>query len=109
MNIAKTGFFIPLKGHKSNTAFANFYYSSYRDDFYIFIPAKPLKAKPNKPNVSEGVISKLGPYRPKNRQWSEVLEGVDIKNNNFKDSSSWESIEGGLRVSEDRSCEPVES
>ncbi len=52
LNIIKTGFFILLKSYKSNNAFTNFCYSSYRDNFYIFIPAKPLKVEPNKFNIS---------------------------------------------------------
>ncbi len=109
MNIVKTGFFIPLKGHKNSSAFANFCYSFYRDDFYIFIPAKPLKAGPNKPNILKGVISKLGLYRFKNCQRSEVLKGVDIGNNGFKDFSSWESTERESCMPEDRPYKPVES
>ncbi len=41
LNIVKTGFFIPLKGSKSSGVFANFCYGFYRDDFYIFILARP--------------------------------------------------------------------
>ncbi len=72
LNIVKTGFFILLKGHKNNSAFTNFYYSSYKDNFYIFISAKPLKTKPNKPNTLKRVTSKSGPHRPKDRQRSKV-------------------------------------
>ncbi len=109
MNIVKTGFFILLKRLKNSGAFANFYYGSYRDDFYIFISVRPLKAGPNKPNALEEVTPKPGSHRPKDRHRSVVSEGVTIGNNGFKDLSSWESIERGLRMSEDRPCELVES
>ncbi len=109
MNIAKTGFFIPLKGPKSNGAFANFCYGFHRDDFYISIPARPLKAGPNKPNASEGVTPKPGPHRPKDRHRSMVSKGVTTGNNGFRDLSSWESIERGPRMPEDRPYKPVES
>ncbi len=108
MNIVKTGFFILLKGYKSNSAFVNFCYSSYRDDFYIFIPAKPLKVRPNRPNTSKGGTLKPGFYKPKDCQRSEVLEGVNIGDNGFRDPSSWESIERGPYVSEDRLYKLVE-
>ncbi len=88
LNIVKTGFFILLKGSKSSGAFVNFCYGSYRDDFYIFIPVRLLKVGPNKLNV---------------------LEGVTIGNNGFRDLSFWESIERGPCVLEDRLCELVES
>ncbi len=109
MNIVKTGFFILLKGYKSNSAFINFCYNFYKDDFYIPIPAKPLKIGPNKSNVSEGVTPKSGLHRPKDRQRSEVLERVNIGNNGFRDPSSWESIKRGPCISEDRPYELVES
>ena len=67
LNIVKTGFFIPLKGPKSNGAFTNFCYGSHRDDFYIFILARPLKAGFNKFNVLEKVIPKPGLHRFKDR------------------------------------------
>jgi len=109
LNIVKTGFFVPLKGQKSRSVFANFCYSFYRDDFYILIPAKPLKAGPTRFNASKRVTPKPGLHRPKDRQRSEVSEGVIIGKDGFKDLSSWESIERGLRMSEDRPCELVES
>jgi len=109
LNIVKTGFFIFLKGPKSSGVFANFCYGFYRDDFYIFIPAKPLKVGFNKSNVLEGVIPKLSLYRSKDRYRSVVSTGVTIGNNGFKDFNSWKSIERGPRVPEDRPCEPVES
>ncbi len=109
MNIAKTGFFIPLKKLKNSGAFTNFYYNSYKDDFYIFISVRPLKVGPNKSNTSEEVIPKPGPHRSKDCHQSIVSEGVTIGNNGFKDLSSWESIERGLRILEDRPYEPVES
>ena len=67
LNIVKTGFFVPLKGQKSYSAFANFCYSSHKDDFYILILARPLKAGPIRPNVLKGVTPKLGLHRPKDR------------------------------------------
>ncbi len=88
MNIVKTGFFVSLKGQKSRSTFANFYYNSYRDDFYISIPARPLKAGPTRFNASEEVIPKLGLHRPKDRQRSEVSEEVTIGKDGFKDPSS---------------------
>ncbi len=109
MNIAKTGFFILLKGFKSSGAFANFCYGSHRDDFYIFILARPLKVGFNKLNASEGVTPKPSLYRLKDCHRFVVSEGVTIGNNGFRDLSSWESIERGSRVPEDRPCEPVES
>ncbi len=109
LNIVKTGFFIPLKGYKSRSAFINFCFSFYRDDSYISIPARPLKAGPIKPNALERGTPKPGLHRPKDRQRSEILEGINIGNNSFKDSSSWESIERGPRMPEDRPCKPVES
>ncbi len=109
LNIVKTGFFIPLKGHKSCSVFANFCFSSYRDDFYIFVPARPLKVGFIRLNVLEGGTPKPGFHRFKDRQRSEVSEGVNIGDNGFRDLSSWESTEGGPCVSEDRPCEPVES
>src|SRR6266699_3487457 len=77
LNIVKTGFFILLKDHKNNSAFVNFYYNSHKNDLYILIPAKPLKAGPNNPNALEGIIPKLNLYRPKDRQRSEVSEGIN--------------------------------
>ncbi len=109
MNIVKTGFFILLKGPKSNGAFANFYYGSYKDDFYIFIPARPLKIGPNKSNVSKKVTPKPSPYKPKDRHRSVVSERITTGNNGFKDPSSWESTERGPRVPEDRPYKFVES
>ena len=109
MNIAKTGFFILLKGPKSSGAFANFCYGFHRDDFYIPIPTRPLKVGPNKPNVSEKITPKPGLHRPKDRHRSMVSEGITIGNNGFKDLSSWESTERGPRMPEDRLYKPVES
>ncbi len=109
MNIVKTGFFIPLKGPKSSSAFANFCYSFYKDNFFILIPIRPLKVGPNKSNVLEGVTPKPDPYRPEDRHRSEVSEGVNIGDNGFKDLRSWESIEEGFCISEDRPYEPIES
>ena len=109
MNIVKTGFFIFLKGYKSNSVFINFCYSFHKDDFYIFIPAKSLKVGSNKFNVLKRITPKLGLYRPKDCQRSKVLKKVDIGNNGFRDLSSWESIERGPRTPEDRPCELVES
>ncbi len=109
MNIVKTGFFIFLKDHKSSNVFVNFYYNSYKDDFFIPISARSLKAGFNKLNVSKGVTPKSGPYRPKDCHRSEVSKEVNIRNNGFKDPNSWESIERGLHIPEDRPCEPVES
>src|SRR6266699_3391908 len=88
LNIVKTGFFVPLKGQKSRSAFANFCYSSHRNDFYIPIPARPLKAGPTRPNASEGVTPKPGLHTPKDRQRSEVSEGVTTGKDGFKDLSS---------------------
>src|SRR6266699_3763369 len=109
LNIVKTGFFIPFKRSKSSSTFANFCYGSYRDDFFISIPVRPLKVESNKPNALEGVTLKPGLYRPKDRHRSVVSEEITIGNNGFKDLSSWESIEKGPRMSEDRPYELVES
>ncbi len=109
LNVVKTGFFVFLKGQKSYSAFANFCYSFYKDDFYIFISARPLKVGLIRFNVLKKVIPKPGFHRSKDRQRSEVLEGVTIRKDGFKDLSFWESIERGLRVPEDRPCVPVES
>ena len=109
MNIAKTGFFILLKGPKSSDAFTNFCYGSHRDDFYIFIPARPLKVGFNKFNVLKGVTPKPSLYRFKDYHRSMVSEGVTIGNNGFKDLSSWKSIKRGPCVPEDRFYELVES
>ncbi len=109
LNIVKTGFFIPLKGHKNSSVFVNFCYSFYKDDFYIFIPVKPLKAGLNKPNVLEKITPKSGPHKPKDRQRSEVSKGVNTGNNSFKNPSSWESTEGGPCMPEDKPCKLVES
>jgi len=98
-----------LKGPKNNGVFTNFYYGSHRDDFYILISARPLKAGSNKFNASEKVILKPGPHKLKDRHRSIVLEEITIGNNGFKDLSSWESIEKGPRIPEDRLCKLVES
>ena len=103
------GFFISLKGYKSNNVFINFCYNFYKDDFCIFIPVKLLKVGLNKLNVSEKVILKSSFYRLKDRQRSGVLEGVNTGNNGFEDLSFWESIEGGLCMPEDKSYKFVES
>jgi len=109
LNIVKTGFFIFLKGFKSSSVFTNFYYSFYKDDFFIFISVRLLKVKFNKFNVLEEVISKPGLYKSKDCHRFEVLKGINIGNTGFKDLRSWESIEGMFRMSEDKLCEPVES
>ena len=109
MNIVKTGFFVLLKGQKSCSAFVNFCYSFHRDDFYILISVRSLKVGSIRFNALEGVIPKLGLYKPKDRQRSEVLEGITIGKDGFRDPSSWESTERGPRVPEDRPCVPVES
>ncbi len=67
LNIVKTGFFISLKGYKSCSVFVNFYFSSYRDDFYISVSARPLKVGSIKFNVLEERIPKLSLYRFKDR------------------------------------------
>ena len=109
LNIVKTGFFILLKGYKSRSVFANFCFSFYKDNFYIFVSAKPLKSGLIRLNASKGGTSKLGLYRSKDRQRSEVSKKVNIGDNGFKDLNSWESIKKGHRVPEDKPCEPVES
>src|SRR6266699_5465718 len=109
MNIVKTGFFLPLKGQKNRNAFANFCYSSHRDDFYIPIPARPLKAGPTRPNASEEITPKPGLHKPKDRQRFEISKGVTTGKDSFRDPSSWESTERGPRIPEDRPCIPVES
>ncbi len=88
LNIVKTSFFIPLKRFKSSNAFANFCYGSYKDDFYISIPIRPLKVGFNKSNVLKGVTPKLNLYKFKDRHRSMVLKKVTIGNNGFKDLSS---------------------
>ena len=102
LNIVKTGFFIPLKDYKSYNVFINFCFSFYKDDFYILVPAKPLKAKSIKPNALEKGTPKPGLYKLKDRQRSEISKGVNIGDNGFKDLSSWESTERGLRMPEDK-------
>jgi len=67
LNIVKTGFFIPLKGYKNCSIFANFCFSFYRDDFYIFVPTRPLKAGLIRLNVLEGGTPKPGLYKFKDR------------------------------------------
>jgi len=109
LNIVKTDFFISLKGHKSRSTFANFCFSSHKDDFYISISAKPLKAGPTRPNALEGGTPKPDLHRPKDCQRSEVSEEVNTRDNGFKDLSSWESTERGPRMPEDRPYKPVES
>ena len=109
LNIIKTGFFILLKSYKSNNAFTNFCYSFHKDDFFIPIPSRPLKAGSNKSNALEGVTSKPGPHRPKDRHRSKVSKGVNTGDNNFKDPRSWESIKKRPRISEDKPCKPVKS
>src|SRR6266699_5065673 len=109
MNIVKTGFFLPLKDQKNRSAFTNFCYSSHRDDFYIPIPAKPLKTGLTRPNTSEKVTPKPGLHRSKDRQRSEVSKGVTTGKNGFKDPNSWESTERGPHIPEDRPYVPVES
>ncbi len=109
LNIVKTGFFISLKGYKSRSTFANFCFSSHRDDVYIPVSAKPLKAEFTRLNASKGGTPKPSLHRPKDRQRSEVSERVNIGDNGFKDPNSWESIEGGPRMPEDRPYKLVES
>ncbi len=109
MNIVKTGFFILLKGHKSCNVFINFCFSFYRNDFYIFIPVRSLKAGPTRFNASERGTPKPSLHKLKDRQRSEVSEGVKTKDNGFKDLNSWESTERGPYVFEDRLYEFVES
>ncbi len=109
MNIIKTGFFIPLKGYKSRSIFANFCFSFYKDDFYIPIPTRPLKAGPIRPNASKRRTPKLSLHRPKDRQQSEILKKVNTKDNGFKNLSFWESTKRGPRIPEDRPYKPVES
>jgi len=60
-------------------------------------------------NVSKGGTPKPSFYRPKDRQRSEVLKRINIGNNGFKDLSSWESIERGPHIPEDKPYEPIES
>ncbi len=88
MNIVKTGFFILLKDYKSNNAFINFCYDFYKDNFFIFILTRPLKVGLTRLNALRKITLKLGLYKPKDRQRSEVLEGIDIGNNGFKDLNS---------------------
>src|SRR6266566_10050220 len=107
LNIVKTGFFISLKGYKSRSTFANFCFSSHRDDVYIPVSAKPLKAEFTRLNASKGGTPKPSLHRPKDRQRSEVSERVNIGDNGFKDLSFWESIEKGPRIHEDRPYELV--
>jgi len=109
LNIVKMDFFIFLKDYKSRSAFANFYFSSYKDDFYILVSARPLKVGFTKFNTLEGGTPKLGFHRPKDRQRSKISKGVNIGDNGFKDPNSWEFTEGGSRMFEDRLCEPIES
>ena len=108
MNIVKTGFFIPLKGYKSRSAFANFCFNSHKDDFYIPVPTRPLKTRPTRLNASEGGTPKPGLHRPKDRQRFEVSKGIITGKDGFKDLSSWESIERGPYIPEDRPYKPVE-
>jgi len=88
LNIVKTGFFIFLKGYKNCSAFVNFYFSFYKDDFYISIPIRPLKIGPIKPNVLKKGTPKLGLHRPKDRQQSKISERINIRDNGFKDLNS---------------------
>ncbi len=96
-----------MKGYKSCSAFTNFYFNSYRDDFYILILARPLKVGPIRFNVLKRGTSKPGLYRPKDRQRSEVLKKINIEDNGFKDLSSWESTKRGPYMSEDRPCKLI--
>ncbi len=109
LNIVKTVFFMLLKGLKNSGVFANFYYGFYKDDFYIFIPAKPLKVGLNKFNALERITPKPGLYKSKDCHRSVVSKRVITRNNSFKDSSSWEFIEKGPRIPEDRPYKLVES
>ncbi len=88
MNIVKTVFFIPLNNYKSRSAFTNFCFSSHKDDFYILIPARPLKTGPIRPNASKKGTPKPDLYKSKDRQRSKVLKKINIKDNGFKDLSS---------------------
>ena|SRR6266699_2757727 len=103
------GFFIFLKDYKSYNAFTNFCFNSYKDDFYIPVPARLLKAGPIRFNISKKGIPKPGFHRIKDRQRSEISKGVNIGDNGFKDLSSWESTEEGFYMSEDKFYKPVES
>ena len=109
MNIAKTDFFILLKGHKSRNAFINFCFNSHKDDFYIFIPAKPLKTGPTIPNASKEKTPKPGLHKPIDRQRSKVLKGVNTGNNGFKDLNSWKSTEKRPHMPENRPYKSIES
>ena len=82
------GFFILLKSYKSRSAFANFCFSFYKDDFYIFVLVRPLKAGPIRLNALKKETPKPGLYKPIDRQQSKVSEGVNIGDNNFKDFNS---------------------
>ena len=109
MNIVKTGFFILLKNYKSRSTFINFYFSSYKNDFYIFISVRPLKVGFIRLNVLKRETSKSNLHKPKDYQRSEVSKRVNIKNNGFKDSNSWKSTKRELYMPEDRPYKPVES
>ena len=109
MNITKTGFFIPLKNYKSRSTFTNFYFNSYKTDFYIPVPAKPLKAGPTRPNILEKGTPKPGLHRPKDRQQSKVSKKINTGDNGFRDPSSWESTKKGPYMPEDRPYKPIES
>ncbi len=63
LNIVKIGFFILLKRFKNSSVFTNFYYSFYKDDFYISILIRPLKIRLNKFNVLKEVTPKPSFYK----------------------------------------------
>jgi len=98
-----------LKDYKSYNAFINFYFNFYKDDFYIFISIRPLKVRFIKFNVLKKRTSKLGLHRLKDYQRFKVSKGINIGNNGFKDSNSWESIEGRFYISEDKLYKSIES
>ncbi len=109
LNIVKTDFFILLKSYKNYSAFANFCFNFYKNDFYILILTKPLKARLIKPNALEKGTPKLGLHRPKDRQQFEVSKEINTGDNGFKDPNSWESTEKRPCIPEDRPYKPVES
>jgi len=103
------GFFILLKYYKSCSAFVNFCFNFYKDDFYILVPARSLKAGPIRSNALEERTPKPGIHRPKDHQWSKVSKGINTRDNGFKDLNSWESIKRRPFMSEDRLYKLVES
>ena len=67
-----------------------------------------MKVRPIRFNALKKGTSKPGLHKPKDRHRSKVSKEVNIGDNGFKDLSFWESIEGGLHISEDKPCEPIE-